>query len=51
MEENVYLFFEPESDAPEGWEDNAIFMRDGRGNVIELDIPDDMEVDADVGND
>lgn len=51
MEENVYLTFEPESDAPDGWEANAVFVRDGRGNVIELEIPDDTEVSENVGND
>lgn len=51
MENNVYQTFEPESDAPEGWEANAVFVRDGRGNVVQIEAADDTEVSENVGND
>ena len=44
----IDIIFESESDAPEGWQSNVIFERDGRGNLIERFIPDDMEVTGDV---
>ena len=41
MEENI--IFEKEGDAPEGWVSNTIFIKDGKGNIIEREIPDDVE--------
>ena len=35
-------YLEMECDAPEDWEENAIFQRDGIGIVIEAVIPDDV---------
>lgn len=52
---NIRNDFEPEielereGDAPEGWVSNAIFVLDGRGNMAELEIPDDIaEVSEDA---
>ena len=42
MENNI-LLFEKECDAPENWESNTILIRDGKGNIIEREIPDDIE--------
>lgn len=41
MEENI--IFEQEGDMPENWENDVIYVRDGKGNVVKLDIPDDKE--------
>jgi len=41
MEENI--FYEQELDTPENWESNIILVRDGKGNIIEREIPDDIE--------
>jgi len=38
-------------DAPAEWRENMIFVRDGRGRIIELNVPDDMEVAEDVADD
>ena len=45
--------FEKEMDMPEGWQSNLIFVRDGRGNVIQLEIPDDdtEEMNGNATND
>ena len=37
------IIYEKESDIPENWESNTILIRDGKGNVIEREIPDDIE--------
>lgn len=42
MENNI-LLFEKECDIPENWESNTILIRDGKGNIIEREIPDDIE--------
>lgn len=42
------LTLERESDAPEDWQDEMILMRDARGRVIEVAVPDDEEVDEDA---
>ncbi len=34
---------EIENGKPADWEDNVILVRDGKGNVIEIDVPDDEE--------
>lgn len=44
-DENKKLVFEIECDAPENWETENILQRDGKGNVLSVDIPDDEEVD------
>lgn len=50
--EEFELEFERESDAPDGWQDNLILMRDGKGRMIEVVVPDDTEEGEDVvGND
>ena len=41
MEENI--FYEQELDIPDNWESNIILIRDGKGNIIEREIPDDVE--------
>ena len=39
---NIRSFFlEKEGDAPENWVSNTILERDGKGNIIEREIPDD----------
>ena len=40
---NEELIFELECDQPENWESDSIFIRDGKGNIIEQIIPDDEE--------
>jgi len=42
MKEEI-LFYEQECDIPEDWESNIILIRDGKGNIIEREIPDDIE--------
>lgn len=37
------LIFEMEQEIPENWESNRIIERDGRGRIIEVNIPDDKE--------
>ena len=37
------IIYENEMDTPDDWESNVILVRDGKGNVIELEIPDDEE--------
>lgn len=37
------LIFENEMEIPENWESNTILIKDGKGNVIEREIPDDIE--------
>lgn len=42
VNENI-LVYEREIDIPENWESNTILIRDGKGNIIEREIPDDTE--------
>lgn len=37
------IIFEKECDIPENWVSNTVLIRDGRGNIIEIDAPDDIE--------
>ena len=37
------LIYEQELDTPENWESTTILIKDGKGNVIEREIPDDIE--------
>ena len=37
------IIYEKELEIPEDWVSNTILERDGKGNIIELLIPDDME--------
>ena len=37
------LIFEKEMEIPDNWESNIILIKDGKGNVIEREIPDDIE--------
>jgi len=37
------IIYEQECDIPENWESNTILIRDGKGNIIEREIPDDIE--------
>ena len=40
MEENI--IYEEENGAPEeNWDDEIILVRDGKGNILEVNIPDD----------
>lgn len=41
MDEEFIL--EQELDMPENWISNTILTRDGKGNIIEIDVPDDEE--------
>lgn len=50
MNENKFEL-ERESDMPENWVSNRIKVRDGRGRVVELTIPDDEEGDENARND
>lgn len=45
------LILERESDAPENWETDVILHRDGRGNVLNVAVPDDEEASEDAGDD
>ena len=36
-------YLERECDAPDGWVNETILQRDGRGRVFEIAIPDDEE--------
>ena len=49
MDDKIIL--EREGDAPENWETEVILHRDGRGNVLNVDIPDDEEASEDAGDD
>ena len=42
VNENI-LIYEREIDIPKNWESNTILIRDGKGNIIEREIPDDIE--------
>lgn len=37
------IIYEKEMEIPDGWESNIILIKDGKGNVIEREIPDDVE--------
>ena len=41
---NEELILEKEMDTPKEWKTNTILMRDGKGNIIEIEAPDDEEV-------
>lgn len=41
MEEE--MIFEQEMDTPENWVSNIILVRDGKGNIIEIEAQDDEE--------
>ena len=49
MDDKIIL--EREGDAPENWETEVILHRDGRGNVLNVDVPDDEEASEDAGDD
>ena len=38
---NEDMIFEKEMDAPENWSGDVILLRDGRGMVFEMEVPDD----------
>ena len=40
MEEIIY---EQECDMPEDWAGDTVLVRDGRGNIVEIEVPDDKE--------
>lgn len=40
---NDELIFEQELDTPIGWKTNTILTRDGKGNIIEIKIDDDID--------
>lgn len=44
------IILEREGDAPENWETEVILQRDGRGNVLNVDVPDDEEANEDAGD-
>ena len=43
MNEELNIQYENEIDTPENWVSNTILIRDGKGNIIEVEVPDDME--------
>ena len=50
--EEFAIDFERESDAPDDWQENLILVRDGKGRMIEVVVPDDTEEGEEVvGND
>ena len=34
---------EREMDCPDDWTEDIIYVKDGRGEVIEIEVPDDQE--------
>ena len=40
---NEKIIYEQELEIPENWVSNTILERDGKGNIIERLIPDDIE--------
>jgi len=42
MEEND-LIFEREGDAPEGWVTDVVYVRNEKGELVEVEVPDDTE--------
>lgn len=40
---NEEIIYEQELETPENWVSNTILERDGKGNIIERLIPDDVE--------
>lgn len=40
---NEEIIYEQESDIPDNWISDIILMRDGKGNIIEIQVPDDKE--------
>ena len=40
---NEDIIYEKELDLPEDWPGDAILVRDGKGNVVEIEVPDDIE--------
>ena len=42
MDEEL-IIFEQEGDEPENWETDTIFIRNNKGEVVEVNIPDDKE--------
>ena len=44
-------YLERESDPPANWVSNVIMCRDGRGNIVEVAVPDDEEVADDDSDD
>ena len=45
------LILEREANAPENWETEVILQRDGKGNVVNVAVPDDEEASDDAEND
>lgn len=41
--ENENIIYEQELDTPENWVSDTILVRDGKGNIIEITVPDDKE--------
>jgi len=41
--ENENSLLEQEMDTPENWVSNTILIRDGKGNIIEIEVNDDTE--------
>lgn len=40
---NEDIIYEKELDLPEDWAGDTILVRDGKGNVVEIEVPDDIE--------
>jgi hypothetical protein len=43
INEDLILELEQESDAPENWITNTILVRNEKGEIIEVEVPDDTE--------
>ena len=41
--DNEIIILEQEGDMPEDWVTDQIFLRDGKGDIVEVDVPDDKE--------
>lgn len=41
---NEEIIYEKELETPKNWVSNTILERDGKGNIIEVEAPDDEEV-------
>ena len=42
------IIFEQESEAPLDWVTDIVLERDNNGNIIEIEVPDDEEVEEDA---
>lgn len=43
INEDLVLELEQESDIPENWITNTVLIRNEKGEIIEVEVPDDVE--------